>query len=64
MEDPKNKACTSAFRPRRCAACSASLAQYLYQFAFQIHPIPQGGTGSTCSLLVLSEAEASALLLR
>jgi len=21
----------------------------LYQFAVQIHPIPQGGTGSTCS---------------
>jgi len=37
---------------------------FLYLFALQIHPIPQGGTGSACSLLVLREAEASALLLR
>ena len=36
----------------------------LHQCAVQIHMIPQGGTGSTCSLLVLREAEASTLILR
>ena len=35
-----------------------------YQFALQIHPIPLGGTVPACSLLVLREAEASAVLLR